>query len=589
MNNKTIIYNSLKISFLATVIFFSACQLTSTLNSMTRPDPDPGQAASLASQVPDHHAADQPPTAEPRQEILSAVEKVESANSATTIAAEASATVAEVKNDAVATDQASTPMFVPPSTEDLWDRVRQGMALDKPGQEKRIQSELNWYMRNPAYFERVADRADPFLHMIMEEVEKRNMPAEVALLPIIESAFDPFAYSHGRAAGIWQFIPGTGKMFGLKQNWWYDGRRDVLASTNAALDYLEHLHQRFDGDWLLALAAYNSGEGAVSYAIKKNRKSGKPTDFWHLDLSRETQSYVPKLLAVSMVVANPSAYNIALKPITNEPKVMVVNTDAQIDMALAAELAGMELEELYRLNPGFNRWATDPDGPHRLLVPVDQAETLKNALANTPPEKRIQWKRHRIASGESLITIASKYHTTVEMLQDINNLSGNTIRAGHYLIIPAASRALSHYTLTEQQRHQSRLSAQRAGTKIIHTVQSGDTFWDLARKYNVPVYRIADWNGMAPADTLKPGQKLVMWLKPKSVRNVRISAAQVVGQGTTIRKIHYTVRQGDSLARISSRFNVTVKQLRSWNQLPKGKYLQPGQMLMLYVDVTQQT
>ena len=590
MNHKTIYFKGIKILLLGTAVFFSACQL----QSMVRPTQDVASpTGSLAQAKPAQSLRSPESIAEPRQEILSTVEKIQSTSEEstveTTIATASNDTVLEIKKDAATPSSESSPLFVPPSTDNLWDRVRQGMALDKPEQESRIQSELNWYKRNPSYFERVSDRADPFLYMIMEQVEKRNMPAEVALLPIIESAYDPFAYSHGRAAGIWQFIPGTGKLFGLKQNWWYDGRRDVLASTEAALDYLEHLHKRFDGDWLLALAAYNSGEGAVSYAVKKNLKKGKPTDFWHLDLSRETQSYVPKLLAVSMIVENPSAYNISLKPIANEQKVAVVNTEAQIDMALAAELAGMELEELYRLNPGYNRWATDPNGPHRLLVPVEQAETLKTALEKTPPEKRIQWKRHRIASGESLITIAKKYHTTVALLQDINNLRGHTIRAGHYLIIPSASRDLSSYTLTEQQRHQSRLSAQRTGTKIIHTVQSGDTFWDLGKKYSVPVYRIADWNGMAPADTLKPGQKLVMWLKPKSVRNVRVSAAQVVGQGTTIRKIHYTVRQGDSLARISSRFNVTVQQLRNWNQLPKGRYLQPGQRLMLYVDVTQQT
>ncbi|MFV9616452.1 MAG: transglycosylase SLT domain-containing protein, partial [Gammaproteobacteria bacterium] len=291
----------------------------------------------------------------------------------------------------------------------IWPRIYAGFQLPSDIDHPSLQTQINWFAKHPEYIQRVMQRADPFLYYILEEAEKRNLPTELVLLPIVESAYQPFAYSHGRAAGIWQFIPSTGRLYGLKQNWWYDGRRDIYASTQAALNYLENLHKLFKGDWMLALAAYNSGSGTVQRAIKRNKKLNRPTDFWNLKLPKETRAYVPKLLALKEVIANPEKYSVSLRCIPNAPGFKQVKTTAQIDLALAAELAEIDLKTLYNYNPAFNRWATDPDGPHSLLLPANSAEIFEKNYLSLPAEKHLRWSRHKIKSGETLSHIALKY------------------------------------------------------------------------------------------------------------------------------------------------------------------------------------
>ena len=467
-----------------------------------------------------------------------------------------------------------------PETSDLWEQLRREFQL--PAQDnKRIRTQRSWYINNPAYLQRVSERAKRYGWHIQQQLKQRGMPAEIALLPIVESAYEPFAYSHGRAAGLWQFVPTTGKRFGLTQDWWYDGRRDILDSTAGALDYLQYLNKRFKGDWLLALAAYNSGEGTVSKAIRRNRKRGKPVGFWDLNLPKETRAYVPKLIALGQLVKSPAAYGITLEAIPNRPYFEVVDTGAQIDLAVAADLAGIELDNLYRLNPGFNQWATSPEGPHRLLIPVDRADTFRQAIADLPPEKRIQWNRHKVKKGETLSHIAKRYHTTVAALKTTNNLRNASIRIGEHLMVPTSSQGLDNYRLSAGQRLHRKQNSARNGYKTQHRVSHGDTFWDLSRQYSVSVRKLASWNGMAPGDPLRVGQKLVLWVDQPSTKTLH--------PGSKVRPVHYTVRKGDSLARISNRFKVSVNDLRRWNALPKGRYLQPGQRLKLYVDVTRQT
>jgi len=477
----------------------------------------------------------------------------------------------------------------PAPPKNVWERIRLGMRLkgkDHPG----IKNDLAWFSRHQAYLDRVAERARPYLHLIIERIEEKDLPSEIALLPVVESAFQPFAYSHGRAAGLWQFIPGTGRRFDLKQTWWYDGRRDVAESTRAALEYLEYLHGHFDGDWLLALAAYNSGEGTVRRAIRKNRRRGKPTDFWHLDLPRETRGYVPRLLAISRIVASPDSHGVDLKPIPNEPFLTAVDVDSQIDLALAAELAGLSLNEIYRYNPAFNRWATDPEGPHRLLVPLEKAKALRTALAELPDEHRIKWVRHRIRSGENLGLLASKYHTTVSLLRSVNDLRGNTIRAGDSLVVPVARTDLTRYRLSADQRRRQTQERKRDGHKVEYVVRSGDTLWDIARRFDVGVYQLAKWNGMAPRDVLKPGRRLVVWGQEQDLSDGLVPANFTHPHRDSLRRrIGYTVRSGDSLARISQRFRVSINDLQRWNGLKREQYLQPGQRLIVYVDVTRQS
>jgi membrane-bound lytic murein transglycosylase D len=273
--------------------------------------------------------------------------------------------------------------------DDLFDRLRAGFVLDEV-QEPAIDDQLAWLQRNSDYLERVFQRAQRYMYHIVTEVEARGMPLEFALLPVVESAYEPFAYSSGRAAGLWQFIPGTGVRFGLKRDWWYDGRRDVIESTRAALDYLQALHDQFDGDWLLAIAAYNVGELTVQREVDLNRAAGRPVDFWHLKLPAETRAYVPKLLAMKRLMAEPERYGLEFAPIPNEPYFAVIDTDSQIDLKIAARLAGTSFDELVALNPGYNRWATDPDGPHRLLVPIDSADACATSL--TPWDGMTPWR-----------------------------------------------------------------------------------------------------------------------------------------------------------------------------------------------------
>ena len=469
--------------------------------------------------------------------------------------------------------------------DDLWQRIRTGFSLPE-NNDARTRAEIAWYARHQAYIDRTVERARPYLYLIVDEIESRGMPTEISLLPIVESAFQPFAYSHGRAAGIWQFIPSTGRIYGLKQDWWYDGRRDIESSTRAALKYLSSLQQEFDGDWLLALAAYNSGQGTVKKAITYNRRRGRKTDFWSLRLPRETRGYVPKLLAVSAIIKDPASYGVTLKPITDRPFLTSVDTNSQIDLAMAAEMAGITLQDLYRYNPAFNRWATSPDGPHRLLVPTSAAEQFEDRLAQLPESKRIKWARHKIRSGETLSHIAEHYHTTVQMLRQVNNIRGTLIRAGHNLIIPVATRSMSSYSLSAPQRAYAARNTPQQGQKLIHRVRHGDTLWDISRRYNISVRQLASWNSMAPRDLLREGQKLVIWHKPGSA--IRPQSMVDLASNGALQKIQYIVRRGDSLSRISQKFNVKISQLRSWNSLPKGKYLQPGQRLTLFVDVTRQ-
>lgn len=473
------------------------------------------------------------------------------------------------------------PADVPTSTyEDIWQRIIASYQLDLSVDNSRIDAQLNWFKSHQGYLDRVAERGVRYLHFIAEHIEAQGLPGELALLPIVESAFDPFAYSHGRASGVWQFIPATGRDFGLMQDWWFDGRRDIRASTEAALTYLNALQREFNGDWMLALAAYNSGAGTVRKAVRKNRNLGKPTDFWSLDLPKETRDYVPKLIALAQLVRNPEQYNVKLIPIPDEPYFAVADTGGQIDLSQVAELAQTPLDEIYRLNPGYNRWATRPTGPHEILIPIGQLDVFNQSLAQLPNSERVKWQRYTVKNGDNLNTIARQFHTTPEALQQANSIRGNTIRVGEQLLIPSAFRPQQEYSHSESQRL-GRIVAQRQpanSQKIEYQVRSGDTFWDISRKYGVKVADLARWNGMAPGDPLRAGQKLVIW-------DQKTSASPA--QREVIRKISYRVRPGDSLARISQKFNVRVSDVKRWNASQvNDKYLQPGQTLTLYVDVT---
>jgi membrane-bound lytic murein transglycosylase D len=494
---------------------------------------------------------------------------------------------------------AAEPLICTPDTQiawvdaghdDIWARVRAGFALDLDTENPRVKAELNWFGQHQDYIDRVVNRASLYLYYVVEEIDRHNVPMELALLPIVESAYDPFAYSHGRASGMWQFIPNTGKHYGLKQNWWYDGRRDVRASTSAAIKYLTELNKRYKGDWALALAAYNVGQGNVDRAIRRNKKQGKPTDFWSLQLPRETRMYVPRLLAVAKIVENPAAFNVSLRPVPNEPYFHPVDIGGQIDLAEAARLADVSVEDLYRLNPGFNRWATDPKGPFELLLPVERADSFADSLsersATVGTKGGVEWEQYKVVSGDNLGLIAMRHKTSVSAIKLANELSSNTIRPGQQLMIPLSASAVASGSKGATQAFASNKAVATDGNKINYKVRSGDSMWKIARKYNVSIKNLASWNGLSPKKPIKPGMNLAVWTKGGPVTSAKRSSSNPLPASEHVRKVGYTVRNGDSLARIASRFNVKLQDILKWNPLDRPEYLRPGQSLTLYVDVT---
>jgi|TARA_B110000914_G_scaffold129115_1_gene112835 membrane-bound lytic murein transglycosylase D len=483
------------------------------------------------------------------------------------------------KTEIIAQTDITTEAIPEPIIElDLWQLTVANYGLGKI-ENARITPHYNWYNKHKKYMHRVTTRASRYYHFMLHTALDQSLPAEIALLPIVESGFDPFAYSSGRASGAWQFIPATGRAFGLKQNWWYDGRRDIVASTKAAHKYLLQLHKMFDGDWLLAIASYNGGQGTVMKAIKRNKKAGKPTDFWSLKLPRETMNYVPKLLAVARVVAEQAGTD-TLNSIDDEAYFKLVDVGSQIDLAQAAEMANITTDEMYRLNPAFNQWATDPQGPHHLLIPIAHLDRFKTSLQDLPSSKRVAWERHKIVEGDSLLRLANRYHVSVDLIRTINNIDGYMIRAGKTLMIPIASKDASAYTLSAAQRvinRQLQIGQTQASQRIEYEVKSGDSLWKIAKKYKISIKQIAKWNKLSFKSVLQIGDKLNIW--PRS------SSKLASAQRKVVKKVTYKVRSGDNLSVIAHRFSVTVKDIKKWNQLLK-KYLQPGQQLSLFVNVT---
>ncbi len=322
-------------------------------------------------------------------------------------------------------------------------------------------------------------------------------------------------------------------------------------------------------------------------AVRSNLAKGRPADFWSLRLSPETSAYVPRLLALVEIVRDPARFGLTLPYVVDKPQFVVADTGSQIDLALAAELAGVDVDTIYHYNPGYNRWSTDPAGPHRLVMPVAAADSFGAALAEVPVEERVRWKRHKVKNGEAISQIANRYHTTVAAIRAANNLRSNLIRAGHYLMIPVATKPLSAYSKSSDARLVKTQNTRRAANRIEHVVASGESFWTISRYYGVTTRQLASWNGMAPGDTLPVGRKLVVWTDTRNIDSPRMSPTSALGN--TTRKLRYTVRAGDSLYLIANRFRVTIAQLVRWNNIDKNKILRPGQKLTMYVDVTRQS
>ncbi|MCT8986645.1 LysM peptidoglycan-binding domain-containing protein [Shewanella phaeophyticola] len=407
--------------------------------------------------------------------------------------------------------------------DDVWERIRMQMNMPIPD-EFLVNKYRDWFIQHPEHLEKISQRARPFLYLIVEEFEHRDLPIEIALLPIVESSFNPLAYSKADASGLWQFTLPMASHFGLNMNWWYDGRKDVPAATSAALDMLEYLYQKTN-NWLYALAAYNAGEGQLNQAIKYNQERGLSTDFWALNLPTETKQYVPQLLAIADVIKNAQAYGINLKPIPNIPCIEVIDVGSQIDLAVAAKLAKIPVTRLQKLNPGFNRWTTSPQEPHQLVIPVSKAHKFKLALANTDVNERIKWYKYQIQHGDNITVIAQRHQTNVDKIKAMNNIDGDKITAGQFLYMPhtaskeildvefAGSQSTAKKIIrkkTENTSVQPQLitAASSVTPQALHTVQYGDTLWSIARSYKVSVEQIISWNNMTDRDKLTVGKIL---------------------------------------------------------------------------------
>jgi membrane-bound lytic murein transglycosylase D len=446
---------------------------------------------------------------------------------------------------------------VAPPPPDLWRNVNKRMLLDHHLGQKRVQQEIAWLQRNPNYLKRLQPRMQRYLPYIFEQTQLRNMPAEIALLPIVESALDPFAFSHGGASGPWQFVRGTARQYGLAINDWYDGRRDLIASTDAALDYLEALHRRFD-DWYLALAGYNAGEGNVSKALRKNPGAG----FFDLRLPRETQAYVPRLLALAEVIANPGAYGLELPIVEPDVRVATVETYSQFDLDKLSQTVGLSLDDIHQYNPALNQWATPPEGPHRIIVPTTvDLVAAQLAIDAMPSNQRVDWTEVTIRPGDSLSHIARRHGTDVASLKRANNLTSHRIRAGKKLLIPKSPQALSS------------VPRKSRGAQRTYVVRRGDSLWSISRKHDIAMSKLMRANDLGPKDTLSVGHEIVLpGLPDDKARSV-------------VRKVRYKVRTGDSLSRIATKFKVSVQEIANWNNLDPNRYLQPGQGILLYVNV----
>lgn len=381
-----------------------------------------------------------------------------------------------------------------------------------------VQRQIRWYRKQKSYITDLSRNAKPYIYYVLEQTRKRGMPAEVAILPMIESDYNPFVYSNRGATGLWQLMPGTASGFGLAINWWYDGRRDVVASTNAALNELQYLHDYFH-NWLLAFAAYDAGQGAVVNAIRYNRRHHRPTDFWSLPLPEETKIYVPKLLALAHILDHPRAYGVKLTPVANKPYFTTVRLKSQVNLVHVAVLADTSAGVIQHLNAGFRRTDTMPHHPYNLLLPISQTSTFKEKLADNHDVLSShlafndKWTYHKVRAGDSLRVLAARYDTSVYAIRKMNALNSNAaLRIGENILIPEAqaegamgirqSRAISEDGIPGPQR-------------VYHVMQPHETLTQVAHHYHVSADDIWFWNKFTDNTKIHAGMKITLWVSSR--------------------------------------------------------------------------
>lgn len=474
----------------------------------------------------------------------------------------------------------------PPLPPSLWQRVERRYELPNSTTNVRIITERNWYTKHPLYLDRMSARSSRYLYYVAGQLEARKLPGELALLPIVESAYNPFAISTSQASGLWQFIPSTAKHLKMEMNWWYDSRRDIPASTDSALNYLVFLRDHYDGDWLKALAAYNAGWGTIDKAVARNKARGLPTDYWNLDVPAETAAYVPKLLALAQISKSPATYGVNWAYIPDLPYFAEVRFQGQLDVAFAADLAGVDSDELHMLNPGISRWATPPGGPYRLLVPIDQANELQERIAG-------------MNAMQKMPTPSSNYEQTANPRVQEMEAKSSKISASK-ASKPASSRSAS------------------SGSTRSYTVKKGDTLWSVAKKAGMSADALRKLNQLDNNEPLKLGQTIALSGSSTSSSTASSNTASSSKTSTSNSKsttsspdkrvsqtftpgiktsansttssskkgqTTYKVKSGDTLMAISRKYNLNVNDIARWNGLNKNNSaLKPGQSLTLHLD-----
>jgi len=472
---------------------------------------------------------------------------------------------------------ANTPAAEHPEANgiDVWERIRRGFAM--PDLETHAASRsTRWYAAQPEYIDRMANRAIPYLFHIVEEVERRGMPTELALLPFVESAMQPQAKSHAKAVGLWQFIPSTGRLYSLEQNHWHDQRQGVIESTRAALDYLQKLYNEF-GDWHLALAAYNCGEGCVSRALRRSQARKQSTRYEHLRLPRETRGYVPKLQAMKNIVRDPQRHNLALPTIENKPYFVAITKERDIDVATAAKLAEISVEEFRALNPAFKRpvivGATQPS----ILLPAERKETFLSNLAawEASDQPLSSWTTYTLASNETISEIAQRIGVPETTLREANRIPPrHKVRPHSTILVPRSESVGGDIDLKYVH---AAFSHEPLIQRVIYRVRRGDTLSRIARRWRVDVRDIMHWNNLR-SHRLIAGQRLQIHVSGRSSGAQHVGHASQKNQPTTT--VTYQVRRGDTLSQIARRWRVGVRDIMRWNGL-RSHRLVAGQHLKL--------
>jgi membrane-bound lytic murein transglycosylase D len=456
-------------------------------------------------------------------------------------------------------DQYLDPIPVEPSLripnyENVWDRIKDTSSLDADNLDDKTLEYVNQYLSNPAQLDKLLEKGRYFIYFVLEELERYKLPPELALLPYIESNYDPFSISSSGAMGIWQFMPATARIYGLKDTWWYEQRHDPLVSSRAAIRYLAYLHNRFNKKITYTLAAYNGGPTLLEKRIKLNKKAGKLTDFKNLKLPTQTQEYVPKFKAILAIVLNSEKYEIKLPDFPNKPVLGKIELNGQVEILAFSEFAGLKPEFVYKLNAGYTKWASPPGDKTIFNIPIELEEVLNLKKENFIQTNQINWVTHRVSKGDSLWKIAEEFDTEVNVLKKVNYLSSNVLSLNQELLIPLSN-----------DQNQTFIPYQA------HIISEGDTLWNLGIQYNISPAEIAKTNGLKMSSPLRIGSEL-------NIGNKNIYRTI----NSKKRTILYSVKQGDSLYRIADIFNIEISDIKKINELSTNE-IKPGQVIKIII------